>query len=160
MEKDEILGKFKKIKVATYDGERALHKPFLLLLLLGRYARRQPRMVSYKDIEKELVILLTKYGPVRSAYHPEFPFWHLQNDGIWELVNVENLQAMKGHSQPGRRQLIDQNVIGGLTKEIYLAIHQNPGLLRDLVQVLVDEFIPKQYAESVLRDVGLDLINK
>lgn len=156
MDNNEIRARLSKIKVATYNGEKTLHKPLLLLLFLGKYTRQEPRVIPYKDIEKELVILLTKYGPVTSSYHPEFPFWNLKNDGIWELINDENVQNLKGHVYPSRKEMIDQNVMGGLTKEIYLAIKQDPALLQELVQLLVDGFIPKQHANSVLRDVGLE----
>lgn len=155
MDKSEIRSKFSKIKVITRDGEKALHKPLLLLLVLGKYSRGQSRIIPFTDVEKELTSLLKKYGPTSKSSNPHLPFWHLQNDGIWELINDDNLRDRKGHSEPTSKQMIDQNVMGGLTKEIYQGIKLDPGLLRELVQLLVDAFIPKQHAKSVLRDVGL-----
>lgn len=156
MDKSEIRVKFSKIKVVTRDGEKALHKPLLLLLVLGKYSRGQTRIIPFKDVEKELTSLLKKYGPTSKSYNPHLPFWHLQNDGIWELINDENLKDRKGHSTPTSKQMIDQNLMGGLLKDIYQAITQDPGLLQELVQLLVDGFIPKQHAKSVLQDMGLE----
>lgn len=156
MDKSEILARFSKIRVVTRDGEKALHKPLLLLLVLGKYSRGCSRIIPFKDLENELTNLLKKCGPISKSSNPHLPFWHLQNDGIWELINDENLRDRKGHSDPTSKLMIDQNVMGGLTKEIYKAIKQDPGLLRELVQLLVDQFIPKQHAKSALRDVGLE----
>jgi putative restriction endonuclease len=125
MECAEILTKFSKIKIAINDGQKALHKPLLLLLVLARYFRGGARIIPFKEIEPELTSLLQKYGPASKSTYPQLPFWHLQNDGIWELVNNEKLLDRKANDEPTRKMLIDQNVMGGLTKEIYLAVSQD-----------------------------------
>lgn len=157
MEKDEILNKFDKIKTASLDGQKALHKPLLLLLVLSRYARGGARMLPFKDIEADLTRLLQKYSLASKSANPQLPFWRLQNDGIWELVNNEKLLGRKISDEPTRKMLIDQNVMGGLTKEIYLAIIQDPTFLAALARIITDRYIPQGHAEDVLRDVGLDL---
>ena len=156
MEKDDIRAKFTKIKVASQAGVKALHKPFLLLITLAKYSRGEPRFFLFSEIEKDLTMLLVKYGPPRGTYHPEFPFWNLQNDGIWELINDENLQNRKGRSEPGRGELVKNKVMGGLKREIYLSFSRDPVFLHELVQLILEKFIPEQIREDVLRDVGLD----
>lgn len=155
MAKDEIRTKLAKIKVASQAGQSALHKPFLLLITLAKYSRGEPRFFPFSEIEKDLTMLLVKYGPPRNTYHPEFPFWHLQNDGIWELINDENLQNRKSNSEPGRGELVKNKVMGGLKREIYLPITQDPVFLKELVQIILEKFIPEQIREDVLIDVGL-----
>ena len=46
-----------------------------------------PDEVSFAEIEGELTDLLVEFGPLRQSYHPEYPFWRLQNDGIWEVTS-------------------------------------------------------------------------
>lgn len=128
-----------------------------LLLVLAMYSRGGARIIPFKDIETELTSLLQKYGPASKSTNPHLPFWHLQNDGIWELVNNEKLLDRKANDEPTRKMLIDQNVMGGLTKEIYLTIIQDPTLLHELIRIITVRYIPREYAEAVLRDVGLDL---
>ncbi|QBI19161.1 hypothetical protein ER308_06140 [Egibacter rhizosphaerae] len=41
---------------------------------------------------------LADFGPPRRHHHPEFPFWHLRNDGIWEVADAEPLRS----SRPAR----------------------------------------------------------
>ncbi|HEX9145542.1 MAG TPA: hypothetical protein VGA09_14815 [Candidatus Binatia bacterium] len=74
-----------KITVWKRGGERAPHKPLLALYAIGRLLRGEPRMVAYADVDRDLSKLLMEFGPRRQSYHPEGPFWRLQNDELWEL---------------------------------------------------------------------------
>ena len=46
---------------------------------------------SDRDVLVELIEVgggdLFEFGPSRKSYHPEYPFWRLQNDGIWEVAS-------------------------------------------------------------------------
>ena len=79
-------------------GERAPHKPLLLLLALGRVSRGRERLVRYEELEPPLRQLLKRFGPRRRLIGPEFPFWHLQTDGLWEIPERQNLPKKKGGS--------------------------------------------------------------
>ena len=74
MDRDEFLEKIERINVWQRGGERAPHKPLLLLLALGRILRMEARLASYQQIETRLTDLLKNFGPPRKAWHPEFPF--------------------------------------------------------------------------------------
>jgi len=41
-------------------------------------------------LEPDLERLLFEFGPPRKAYHPEYPFWRLQNDGVWEVRTIRS----------------------------------------------------------------------
>ena len=83
MTQQELQDLFSKITVWKRGGERAPHKPLLALYALGRCARREGRLIAYSDVDRDLRNLLLEFGPTRRSYHPEYPFWRLQNDGIW-----------------------------------------------------------------------------
>ncbi len=38
------------------------------------------------------------FGPQRSQYRPDMPFWRLQGDGFWQLHNAEAL--LNSREQP------------------------------------------------------------
>jgi len=42
-------------------------------------------MIDFKQVDKYLSALLKEFGPRRRSIHPEYPFWRLKNDGLWEL---------------------------------------------------------------------------
>ena len=75
------------LNVWSRGDERAPHKPLLLLLVLGRKLQDLPDEVSFAEIEEKVTDLLVEFGPFRQSYHPEYPFWRLQNDGIWEVTS-------------------------------------------------------------------------
>ena len=79
--------KVDQLNVWSHGGERAPHKPLLLLLILARKSRALPDEVTFTEIEDTVRDLLFEFGPSRKSYHPEYPFWRLQNDGIWEVAS-------------------------------------------------------------------------
>ncbi len=42
------------------------------------------RSIHYAKVDRDLRTLLAGFGPSRKSYHPEYPFWRLQKDGLWE----------------------------------------------------------------------------
>lgn len=105
MDKDDIRRKFSEISIWKRGAERAPHKPLLLLLSLAKCASNEDRLIPYLKVDKELGVLLREFGPTRKSYHPEYPFWWLRSDGIWELVNAENVETRKNHSNPRKSEL-------------------------------------------------------
>ena len=63
MTADELKRRFDKISVWRRAGQRAPHKPLLVLYALGRMLRGEPRMVSFRRAEKELKTLLCQNFP-------------------------------------------------------------------------------------------------
>jgi putative restriction endonuclease len=51
-------------------------------------------------VGRDLTGLLKEFGPPRQSYHPEYPFWRLQNDGAWEVHAAGSLKARKGNTDP------------------------------------------------------------
>ena len=101
---------------------RAPHKPLLTLWALGQCLSGKDRMVSYKSAKPALSDLLEKFGPPRKT-GPEYPFWYLQSDEIWELSNAETV-----HGKASNRKLIDGNVHGRFTEDVYSLIQNDPAL--------------------------------
>jgi len=80
MDPQGLLKRFSDITVWKQGGQRAPHKPLLALYAIGRMLQGEGRLISYADVDRDLKKLLIEFGPTRKTYHPEYPFWRLQND--------------------------------------------------------------------------------
>jgi len=155
MEKAQIKALFGSLTVWKRGAERAPHKPLLLLYALGRCHQQGARQIPFAEVEEDLTKLLVAFGPPRRSYHPEYPFWRLQNDGLWQLHHAEDLTRRKSSTDARKSELLRQGVTGGLKPAIYDALAQDEPLLRDIVQGLLDGHFPPSMHEDILEAVGL-----
>ena len=151
--KKEILDKFLGLKVWGREGSRAPNKPLLVLLALANIQNRKNRLLSFNEIEKPLSDLLTKYGVYKSP-GPQYPFWRLQNDGIWEVPNGEELTRRKSSDDVPITILRKNDVLGGFTQEIYDYLKSNPEALHDSVYVLLNEHFPPSIHDDIAEEIG------
>ena len=156
MDKKTIKEKFDKLTIWKRGGERAPHKPLLILYALGALSRNRQRLISYEEIDDKLRRLLEDFGPARASCHPEYPFWRLQKDQIWEVTDAESLEVTKS-GDVKKRELIEKGITGGFSESIFQALQADSQLLQDLVQELLDLNFPQSVHEDILQAVGLDL---
>jgi len=157
MDKESIKEKFSKLTIWKRGGERAPHKPLLILYALGRMLRLdKERLISYEEIDKEIGQLLMDFGPDRASYHPEFPFWRLQNDQIWEVINTEGIE-LTASGDAKKSDLIRLNARGGFSEIIFQMLQKDSQLFRDIVQELLDANFPETVHEDILQSVGIDI---
>jgi len=157
MRKGEIREKFRELAVWRRGDERAPHKPLLLLLAFGEYRRGANRLLPFADVDPVLRKLLEEFGPPRKSYHPEYPFWHLQSDGVWQLDIAGPPMIRESRSNPPKSELIKLEAAGGLTEGLYNALIADPALLSQIARDLLDEHFPATLHEDILEAVGLDL---
>ena len=146
-----IIEKVKNIKTWKKHGERAPHKPLLLLLALGKMQQKDQRILSYIEVEKELGDLLEVFGNSKSKPSPENPFVRLPGDGLWELSNPDFNKITS------RKLLRSEAIKGGFPEVIYIELSKNPELVREVAEYLLDSQFPESIHEDVLMAVGLDL---
>jgi putative restriction endonuclease len=128
----------------------------LVLYAIGRALRGEPRMIEYARIDSDLRKLLIEFGPRRKSYHPEFPFWHLQTDGLWELSDTRNLVKRTGSDSPTEITLLSNKVQGGFPAEVFDELSRNNGLAREIVQDLLDAHFPETIHRDILDAVGIE----
>ncbi len=157
MKNTEILNRLTAVNVWTSGTRRAPHKPLLLLLALARCSRGEPREIPYREVDQKLGALLREFGPPSKSYHPEYPFWRLQNDGIWLVRDADNLALRTGHSDARKSELMRTNALGGLTPEIYEALRKDHKLLADVARAILETHFPSTLHDDILSAVGLDL---
>lgn len=135
-------------------GQRAPHKPLLLLLAMGSAARGESRLIPFARIEKSLTGLLRHFGPPRKVHHPEFPFGRLVSDGLWEIPGVASLRR----TQSGdlyRRDLIDHGVAGGLPEPLYRLLAADPQNAQRAARRILNGHFPVSMHQHILEAVGL-----
>lgn len=137
-------------------NERAVHKPLLTLILLGRAQRGAPRQIHYREVNEQLRDALREFGPPRKSYHPEFPFFYLKNDGYWTL-GEEPLPYRRGKSQSTPRTLIDQDVTGEVPETLWNELAGDPTLTQRLIRQVLDDFWPESYHDDLVDFLGLEL---
>jgi putative restriction endonuclease len=153
----QISKLFGGIHVWSRGAERAPHKPLLLLYALGRCSCGEPRLIPYADVDRELRSLLVQFGPHRKSLHPEYPFWRLRNDGLWQLQGAELVQPRASNNDAKKSELLKHHVQGGFPEPIFAALRANPRLLAAVAQGLLDQSFPASMHEDILGAVGLDL---
>ena len=138
-------------------GQRAPHKPLLLLLILGRIQRGEAREVDFPTIEPLLRRLLEEFGPSRQSYHPEYPFWRLQADGLWIVRDAGSFGHRHSNTDPTVSELRDATAMGGMPAEFDALLRQRTDLLSRAARQLLDEHFETSLHGDILAAVGLDL---
>ena len=141
------------IRQHTHRGERAPHKPLLILLALGRFQRDGDRPIPLSAAEEPLRRLLSEFGPPRST-SPGHPFHHLTNDDkIWVVEPPDGVgspgPALTGLRRPG--------VQGRLHPELVRALTVDPTLVGRLARALLEANFEPSLHDDICQEVGLDL---
>ena len=151
---DDIV---KNLNVWKRRGERAPHKPLLLLMVLSQAQGKQSNEFRFANIHSPLQALLREFGPTRKSYHPEFPFWHLQSDGCWAIADANALCKRKGKVQVTRKELLSKDAVAHVPEPLWQSLMRSPKLLQRIAQEILDEFWPPSLHQAVADMVGLAL---
>lgn len=141
-----------RVRRWTRGGERASHKPLLLLYALGHFQQHGDVPIVYSAAEQQLARLLREFGPPRTTT-PAYPFHHLTTDGLWEVRTAD------GGASPGPRvgALRHTGATGRLTDDLIRDLRQDPRLLTRLGRAILEaNFEPSLY-EDICAEAGLDL---
>jgi putative restriction endonuclease len=141
-------------------GQQAVHKPLLLLYAFGRVQKGSERLLPFVEVDRDVKPLLEQFGAPRSAYHPEYPFWRLQNDGIWEVVSEAPLRSRKSNSDPPRSELLAKGARGGFRAELFLALRDEQNLIDELSRAVLIATFPAEHHPSIKVAVGVHPASK
>lgn len=160
MTKKQINKRINELNIWKRDGERAPHKPLLLLLALARLNQDYDRLLSFKSIQEPLKNLLMNFGPPRKSFHPLYPFWYLKNDGLWEIPGSDELKHREGKKEPLKSELIKHNIKGGFPVQIFKVFKNDRKLFENVVKNLLDAHFPQSLHEDILNEIGIDLYSQ
>ena len=102
-----------------------------------------------------MAVLIRTYGPARENVHPEYPFWRLQNDCLWEVTADRPLIRRCGHDDPRLSELRDANARGVLPQWIVKLIREDSSVVNDVVARVLNAHFPRELHDRLLRDTGL-----
>jgi putative restriction endonuclease len=154
---DALLRQFRELNVWRRGDERAPHKPLLILYALGQLQAGAERMIPFDQLEGPLERLLEDFGPPRKSPHPELPFYHLQNDGVWQIDEQIPLTRRKGSKNPLRTELRKWRIGGGFTPLIFDDLKRRPEAVRGLAREILAAHFPESLHQSIADAVGLDM---
>ena len=122
---DRALAALERMQPWRRGGETAPHKPLLLLWAIRRLQLGRPRLVDFNDAEAELRELIARFTPGRSRVHPEYPFWRLQADGLWEVEEAHEFPSRASNTDPPLSVLRERHARGGFPEDLYLALRRD-----------------------------------
>jgi putative restriction endonuclease len=152
-----LLRLFDNLNVWRRGYQRAPHKPLLVMYALGRWSRGETADIHFQQVEADLTPLLKEFGPPRQSYHPEYPFWRLQRDGVWVVHASGPLTPRKGNTDPKKSDLLSTNAAGGFSPEVQAALRADPGLVSEIAARLLEGHFPETLHPDILASVGLTL---
>lgn len=151
----DILDRFQELSVWQRGSERAPHKPLLGLLALGALSRGEASL-SFEQVEPKLAALLKEFGPTRKAYHPEYPFWRLQNDGLWVVTADEEMRSRTSNDDPPRSELRRAKAKGAFPEDVQRALLRQPAAIGAVAHQVLEQSFPETLHQDILDAVGLD----
>ena len=125
-----------------------------MLLSIGRHWNGHERLVTFNDIEGDLNRLIRRFGLPDSRENAYYAFWHLRNDGLWEIDRPE-LVRMTRAGDAYLSDLREHNIRGGLVQDFLDALQTSRNFAWLVVVSLLDDYFPPSLWEDVLGEVGL-----
>lgn len=165
--RNSFIKRFTSLNSWKRRGERAPHKPLLILYALGRLSRGESRLCEYSVLENPLCELLQSFGPYRASYHPSYPFCRLANEegNIWELQGVEHLPSRKCRGSKSRQtddyQVSDLRRLGvkaGFPEPDFEYLKTNPMIVAEIAGTILEQNFPATVHADILQRVGLNLL--
>lgn len=151
MNAEELKNKISNLSIWKKNGQRAPHKPLLLLYALGQLQQNVTHL-PYEEVRLKLRKLLFEFGPSRKSYHPEEPFVRLTTDGIWELdVEVNKRQFSD-------KQLVADHARGGFSEDTLNLLKGNGRLIQEIADQLLNDHFPETIHQDLVEEVGLQLL--
>lgn len=154
MKDADILDRVDKLRVWQRGGQRAPHKPLLLLLALGRLSHDEIS-IPFETVEAKLGTLLSEFGPCRHRQEPMLPFWHLQSDELWEVEADAVLPLGTNGKRPKLQDLKRLHARGRFPESIRERLRTNPHLVQEISQRLLDAHFPESLHGDIRAAVDL-----
>ncbi len=150
----EFLARLAQLHPHEHKGQRAPHKPLLLLFALGRVLRARDRLVSYVEVDRQVGQLMRSFGSPRSAVRPHYPFRWLLSDALWDIPRYSDLRKNRsGDFYVG--QLSELGIEGGFPQDVYDLLRDDPGLAWRAVGEILREHFPQSLHPEIRDAAGV-----
>ncbi|MEY3966587.1 MAG: hypothetical protein RLZ96_113 [Actinomycetota bacterium] len=120
-------------------------------MALGGLSRGELRL-SFKDVEQPLKELLREFGNNPRHPRPEYPFWRLKNDQVWDVQPSTLATNNSGDVSP--KALRDIEATGGFTTEITEWLLKDRSRLTAATRDVLEAYFPTSLHDDLLAAVG------
>ena len=151
-----VLNKIDGLRLGKRYGQYAPHKPLLILYALGELSRGN-ETVSFRDVVAPLTKLLEDFGPQRARHHPEYPFWRLQNDGLWVVTADDVIQTRQSNNDAKKSELLHKNAVGAFTSDELHILKSDTQNIDLVARRVLEVSFPATLHQDILDTVGLHL---
>ena len=139
-------------------AKRAPHKPLLLLLAIGNIQRGGRRLQFFQEVEPKLTRALELFGPAGRVATPQYPFWRLQHDGLWEMEYDGEITLRKGSADPTKKALIEKRSRAGFRSDYFDFLRGNKLMQTRLIHQLLDAHFPPSVHEDIIAFFDLEMV--
>lgn len=149
----EFLHRLARLNVDRSNGQRKPHKPLLMLCAIQRWVVQGQRDFPFVEVERQLRPLLDLYAPpVKGAHHPEYPYWYLQSDAVWELPHAGSMER----TAKGLPSMEAFRASAGRIPDGYaMALAADPMLAERAIQLLLAEHFEPSLHADLRNAIGL-----
>ena len=154
----DVLKKFQEVRVFSENNKPSLHKPVLLLFALSQCYHNENRLISFAVIDRVFSVIFQKLSLQGNSSNSHYPFGKLENDGIWEVTESKFLKRTSvGHLL--KKELLDKNIYGGFTEEIFQALSNNTDLLITIVNLFLSRYFSQEQRSEICTIFGFPINN-
>lgn len=155
MNEKAFYTKLDQLTIWKNGDTRAPNKPLLLLLALSQLDNLGKDSLLYEEADPLLIQLLEEFGPPRKGYKTVDPFWRLEGDGIWQTTTPDSIRPPSAGGNIKKSDLIKHQVSAGFSDEVLALFKDNPSLIDQTVQFILDRHFPATYHDEILEALGL-----
>ena len=156
MTPDQFLERLAAVRIHRSRGNRAPHKPLMLLLALAR-VRLGPesRLIPYETADERFGKLWEEFGRPGGRPRVEFPFGRLRNDDrLWEIPEESQLSTERGADL-----LVSEarglGITGGFRQDVHDLLRRHPELVSRAASRILSEHFPPSIHQDILDAVQL-----
>ncbi len=155
MESNDLLSQISNLRTNRSGERRAPHKPLLVLYAIGQLQRGK-KLLPFSDVKTALLPLLNAYAPPvkKNRHQPELPYWHLRNDGVWEVQGADRLDR-QASGFPTASAFLESTA--GFTNSVIDQLTSDPDLVKTIINHLLYEHFSPSTHDDILDAVGISL---
>ena len=152
----DLQERFSNLRIWSQRGQRAPYKPLALISAIASCLKAEPRMMPFISVDERLRDMVRLFGPHRAVVsrNGQYPFYFLQNDGVWELDRPHLVDLGSNGRHPTRESLLQNNIHGGLLATDYSLMKEEPEVALNIAYALVDAHFAPSLHEDILSAAG------
>jgi putative restriction endonuclease len=159
--KEQLLNAIRNVGVFQKDGQRAVHKPLLMLIALAEIQSGNKEKLVFPEVEGRLEKLIREFGATSraNAARSHYPFWYLRNDGFWKVENENELTPRKGKggkAEPGLTTLRVKRAKAGFSPDVIDLLSTDATFVQQCIQEILRNNFPETLHVDIIFAVGLD----